>query len=233
MERQAVRRQEKVKEKRPAPARPATGPAPAPAAAQPGLVTWPYLALCALTSAGLLWLCYFPVAWGWLAWGALVPLLALVRVEARGRAVRACAWLAGLAFFWPVLQWMRVADYRMVYTWAMLATYCSLYFLVGVSLLRRLDRSIRLPLVVTVPAVWVGLEYFRSLFGGGFAWYFLGHTQHDYLAVIQVADLGGAYLVSLLVAAVNAWLFEFTYAVYSGLRERFGRPPRGEETPPR
>ena len=37
------------------------------------------LLLPALASAALLWLCYFPVNWGWLAWVALVPLLALVR----------------------------------------------------------------------------------------------------------------------------------------------------------
>src|SRR6516225_2073030 len=63
-----------------------------------------------LTTAGLLWLSYFPVACGWLAWVALVPFLMLVRSPARPRAVYFPAWAAGLAFFWPALQWMRVAD---------------------------------------------------------------------------------------------------------------------------
>src|SRR5438128_1951049 len=81
-----------------------------------------------LFSAGLLWLCYFPLAWGWLAWMALVPLLCLVRAEGRARNIYWSAFAGGLVFFWPALQWMRVADYRMYYTWAMLATYCALYF---------------------------------------------------------------------------------------------------------
>jgi apolipoprotein N-acyltransferase len=194
----------------PRPARPE--PTPAPAAHLPRATPLPRLILAALASSGLLFLCYFPVAWGWLGWVALVPLLALVRAEASPRRIKLCAWLSGSAFFWPVLTWMPVADYRMYYTWAMLAVYCSLYFPVAIVLLRRLDRGTNLPLVITVPAVWVGLEFIRSFLLTGFAWYYLGHTQHDYLAMIQVADLGGAYLVSLLVAAGNAWLFAVLYA---------------------
>src|SRR5205823_4695774 len=49
-------------------------------------------------------------------------------------------------------------------------------------------------------------------FATGFAWYFLGHAQHAFLAVAQIADLGGAYAVSFLVAAVNAALFEMLYS---------------------
>jgi apolipoprotein N-acyltransferase len=118
-----------------------------------------------------------------------------------------------LAFFWPVLQWLRVGDYNMMYfSWAALATYCACFFPLAIFLVRRLDRHTRLPLLVTLPAVWTALEYLRAHFLTGFPWYFLGHSQHDYLAVIQIADLGGAYGVSFLVAAVNALLFETLYS---------------------
>src|SRR5262249_51189480 len=39
----------------------------------------------------------------------------------------------------------------------------------------------------------------------------LGHTQHDFLVLIQVSDLAGAYAVTVLVAAVNAVVFELLY----------------------
>src|SRR5262245_15582622 len=94
------------------------------------------LLLVSLASALLLWACYFPLAWGWLAWVSLVPLLCLVRVEARKLTVWMAAWLCGSALFWPVLQWMRVADLRMYATWAMLAVYLSLYFPVAILLVR-------------------------------------------------------------------------------------------------
>ncbi len=168
--------------------------------------------LPALFSAGLLWLCYFPVAWGWLAWIALVPFLCLVRAEGRARNIYWSAWAGGLAFFWPVLQWMRVADYRMYGTWAMLATYCALYMPAAIYLLRKLDRGTSFPLVITVPVVWTALEFLRSFLLTGFAWYFLGHTQHAVLPMIQIADFAGAYGVTFLVAAANAWIFELLFS---------------------
>jgi apolipoprotein N-acyltransferase len=164
--------------------------------------------LPALLTGGSLWLCYFPVNCGWLAWVALVPLLTLVRSTARPRTVFLSAWASGLVFFWPAIQWVRVADPRMYISWGFLATYCALYFPLAIWAVRFLERRTRLPLVVTLPVVWTALEFFRSNFGGGFSWYLLGHTQHAFLQLIQIADVTGAYGVSFLVVAVNAVLFE-------------------------
>jgi apolipoprotein N-acyltransferase len=186
--------------------------------------------LPALFSAGLLWLCFFPVAWGWLGFVALVPLLCLVRAEVRARNIYWSAWAAGLAFFWAVLQWMRVADWRMYFTWGMLATYCSLYFPVAILLLRKLDRNTSLPLVITVPVVWTALEFLRSFLLTGFAWYYLGHTQHAFLPMIQIADVAGAYAVTFLLAAANAWLFELLFR-QTWFREFFQLPIALRPTP--
>ncbi len=185
---------------------------------------WP-----ALATGGLLWLCYFPVACGWLAWGALVPLLFLVRLpRCRRRFPHLAAYAGGLAFYLGAIQWMRVADWRMYFTWAGLSLYCAAYFPLFLSLVRVLDRRTGLPLVVSVPVVWTALEFLRSTFGTGFSWYLLGHSQHDVLALIQVSDLTGAYGVSFLVAAVNALLFEALYG-----RRRFRAWLAGPEAPPR
>jgi apolipoprotein N-acyltransferase len=178
-----------------------------PATDPPRPLPWPRL-LPALAAGGLLYACYFPVAWGWLGWVALVPLLCLARGTGSRRRLALCAWAGGLVCFVPVLAWMRVADIRMYATWLLLASYCSLFFPAGVLLVRTLDRRTRLPLSLTVPLVWVALEYFRSHVGTGFGWYLLGHTQHDFLPVIQVTDLGGVYAVTFLVAAVNGLVFE-------------------------
>jgi apolipoprotein N-acyltransferase len=178
----------------------------------------------------MLWASFFPLAWGWLAWVALVPLLCLVRREHGGWHVYGGAWLVGLVWFVAGLQWMRVADYRMYFTWAALALYCSLYVPVAVFLIRRLDRKTFLPLIMVAPAVWTGLEYTRTYFLTGFPWYFLGYTQHEQLPLIQVADLGGVYAVSFLVTATNVVMFELLTAsprVHGALRlaDRAGRRP--------
>jgi apolipoprotein N-acyltransferase len=164
-----------------------------------------------LTGA-LLWLCYFPVGWGWLAWIALVPLLRLVRMEARAWKIAMAAWVGGLVVYVPALQWIRLADERNYISWPILAVYCSLYLPLAILLVRRLDARTRLPLVITVPAVWTALEFLRSELATGFPWYFLAHTQHDALAVIQISDLTGAYGVTFLVVAVNAALAELLWS---------------------
>ncbi len=202
---------------------PDAGPRPAWRLSRPCLVP-------ALASGLLLWLCYFPVDWAWLGWVALVPLLCLVRSEARPRNVYWSAWAAGLVFFLPALQWMRVADYRMYATWLMLAVYCSLYFPAAVFLVRRLDRRTGLPLIVSLPVVWTALELLRTYLISGFPWYYLGHTQHDFLTLIQISDVTGAYGVTFLVAAVNALAFEALYR-RRGLRTFLNLPAEVPQRP--
>jgi apolipoprotein N-acyltransferase len=203
-------------------------PEPSPRPTTPAWTIW----LAPLASAVLLYLSFFPVACGWLAWIALVPMLCLVRANARPRRLYLAAWVGGLAFFWPALSWMPVADQRMYYTWAVLATYCAAYVPLVLYLVRLVDHRTRLPLVLTFPVVWIAIEYWRYGFlgsfvsmlsgghlhdyPGGFGWYQLGHSQHDFLPLIQIADVTGVYGISFLIAAVNALLFEvlFTRAVF-------------------
>jgi len=176
---------------------------------------WRGCLACGAASGGLLWLAFFPLNFGPLAWVALVPLLTLVRSPAPTRWVYAGAWAGGLAFFFPALAWMRVADDTMVLGWIALAVYCSWYVPLALLLLRRIQRRLELPLAISVPVVWTALEWVRGWLITGFPWYYLAHSQHEWLALIQVADVGGTLAVSFLVAAVNGALAD---AVTRGLR---------------
>jgi apolipoprotein N-acyltransferase len=158
--------------------------------------------LLGLCTAGLLWASFFPMNIGVLAWVALAPMLLLVRAPISTRKAAAAVWLAGLLCNIVTMEWIRIADPRMYASWIGLSFYCSLYFPLTLWLLRRLDRM-RWPLTLTVPLIWVPLEYFKAHFLTGFAWYFLGHAQHDYLALVQITDVTGVYGVSFLVAAGN------------------------------
>src|SRR5262245_41126940 len=137
----------------------ATPPLPqvSPAPAAPQVRSTPTVWLAPLVSAGLLYLCYFPVAVGWLTWVALVPWLCLVRLPGRPRRLYLATWLGAVAFFLPVLQWARVADPRMYVTWITLSLYCACYVTLGLYLVRRIERRTQLPLVLTFPVVWVSL----------------------------------------------------------------------------
>lgn len=183
----------------------------------------PRVFLPAVASGVLLWAAFFPLDLGPLAFVALAPWLTLVRAPVTRRRRYLAAYVGGFAFFLPALQWLRVAHPMMHLSWLGLALVCPLFWVVGLALLRRLDRVPGLPLAASVPAVWVGLEYVRAHFPtgfdflahvglhqkAGFGWYFLGYTQHAFLPLVQAADLGGVYAVSVVVAAVNGLAAEW------------------------
>lgn len=190
----------------------------------------------AILSGLLLWLAFYPCNLGPIAFVALVPFLSLVRADGISNRRRyLAAYVGGLAFFGPALQWVRVAHPMMYASWAFLALTQAAYYPLALALVRRLDRLNWLPLPFAVALAWVALEYVRAHFPTGFpflkplglhqligfAWYFLGHALHDFPAMIQVADLGGVALVSFLIAffngAIAEWMFRFK-SVRSWLR---------------
>lgn len=182
----------------------------------------PRLFVPAILTGPLLWAAFFPLNLGPLAFIALVPWLTLVRAPVVGKRLYFAGYLGGVAFFLPATQWFRVAHPMMYFSWLGLTLACPLFWLLGLFLLRRIDRLKLVPLTVSVPVVWVALEYARAHFPTGFpflqhvglyqmigfGWYFLGYTQHEFTALTQVADLGGVYAVSFIVAAVNGALAE-------------------------
>jgi apolipoprotein N-acyltransferase len=61
--------------------------------------------------------------------------------------------------------------------------------------------------VVAVPALWVAGELARATLWSGLPWELLGHSQWRWIDLVQIADWGGVYALSYLVAAVNVALY--------------------------
>jgi apolipoprotein N-acyltransferase len=168
-----------------------------------------------LAAAGILGALAFPrTGWAPLAWVWLVPAL-VSGVTRPPRGALRDGWLAGTVFYVVLLRWL---DHTFLHysaipwpvTWlpiVALAGYCGLYLGVvagSVAWLRgRLGSGLALALA---PALWVVGEWLRGWLMGGFPWGLLGYSQAAQLPVIQVAELGGVYAVSLLIVAVNAAL---------------------------
>ncbi len=182
----------------------------------------------AMASGVLFWLSFFPANLGPLMYLALVPLLSLIRADGVGNRRRYCAaWLGGAVFGFLAVKWLRVAHPMMaLFAWPGLALWCSAFWPLALYLLRALDRF-KLPFALTLPLVWVALEYFRDHFPtaypfmkpfglyqfAGFGWYALAYSQHAFVPLLQAADLGGTYLISAAVAAVNGALYEWALRV--------------------
>ena len=162
--------------------------------------------LCGTAAAALLWACFDPVGWGPLAWAALVPLCLLVRSPVRTKWEVRALWFCGFVGTACQIQWMRLGDAAMYPAWLALSLYLGLYFPAFVLAARGLVHRGRVPFAVAIPVVWCGLELIRGRLMTGFGWNLLAHSQWDWTTLIQVADLGGAYLVSAVVALGNAAL---------------------------
>jgi apolipoprotein N-acyltransferase len=139
-----------------------------------------------------------------LAFVAMVPWLAALTAPVSRRWDLAAAAIGGLAFWAGNLYWL---------TWITLVGYIplvgvlvALWWMAAVVVRAALMR--RWPAWVVFPVVWVALEYLRAWLLSGFPWFFLAHSQYSIAPLIQIADITGQYGVSLLVALINAAIFD-------------------------
>ncbi len=165
---------------------------------------WAVLLLCAGTF-GLLSV-IFPPANGWpLAYICLVPWLVAVTSARRRAWMFFTSYLMGLAF------WIFNAFWLSPITppgWIALSMYLAAYFPLVAWVVRYMIDHRRGSVALVLPFAWVGTEWLRARVITGFPWFFLGHSQHPVLTMIQISDLVGAYGVSFVVAVVNGWIVD-------------------------
>ena len=164
----------------------------------------PHPLVSGLASGLALWFAFPPTDWGWLAWVALAPLFRLIVSRGSRLSVYCGAWVGGFAFWLLAIQWVRLTDPDAWFGWVAMALVLSLWWPVFLALARLAVGRLGLPLMIAAPIVWVGLEFVRAYFLTGFPWYYLAHSQHHTLALIQSADFAGALGLSFLIATVNA-----------------------------
>jgi apolipoprotein N-acyltransferase len=193
------------------------------------------LSVSVLTSLSLilLWLSFTPMELSPLAWIALIPISQLLRLRTLPRFSGLLIWALSILWATATLQWMRLGHPAMFLALAALATYVGLYIPTFVWLGRR-SLVAGLPLWISVPVVWTGLEYARAYLLTGFSWYYLGHSQYRWLSLIQISDIVGAYGVSFLIALVSgalaqqiplAWLRRWKLDVDESATDTFSLKP--------
>ncbi len=150
---------------------------------------------------------------GWLAFGALVPLL--VPIEGiTWRRAGTLGFIAGLVFWLVTIPWVASTMVRyggLPWTLASLillglVVYLALYWAIFCALLARCSLHSGARYVVVAASLWVALEFFRTYLLTGFPWNLLGYSQYRTLSLIQVAAVTGVYGVSFVVVAVNTAL---------------------------
>jgi len=165
-----------------------------------------YMSLAGLTVV-LYSLLYAPLGYAALAWVALVPWVICVLTCPVAKQL-VVTYLAGLAFFALNVHWILPIT---IPGYVSMCLFFALYWLAAGWVVYRLVKIHHWPAFLAVPIVWTGLEHLRSWVITGFPWFFLGHSQVKHLAVIQIADLAGAYAVTFVVAMVNGFLADVIY----------------------
>ncbi len=149
-------------------------------------------------------------AWpGWLAWGALLPLLAALEGE-DGPSAAKLGFVAGLACFVPGLVWLtnvKPLGPGALPAWLGLAAWCAAFpALFAAATARGLRQGWAQP-VLWVPALWALSELLREQLLGGFPWMGLGSSQYRNGAVLPLAAALGQAGLHYAVALGNAVLF--------------------------
>ncbi|GAA2889372.1 apolipoprotein N-acyltransferase [Streptosporangium fragile] len=167
------------------------------------LVRWGLRLLASLVGACLA--LAFPAvnAWWW-AWVGLVPLLLLLARAGSFREAAWRSWFAAGGFFVTLHHW--VLPYLGVFSVAAAGVVGLVWVPFGLAahgLLRRASPARVLVAMLVLPSVWVTAEALRSWKHLGGAWGLLGLSQWTAQPVLAVAALGGVWLLSFLLVAVN------------------------------
>ncbi|MDX9708364.1 MAG: apolipoprotein N-acyltransferase [Trichloromonas sp.] len=175
------------------------------------LLSWGKSAALPLLSGLLLALAFPRPDFSWLAWFGLVPLL-----TAMDRHPFRSGFVAGCAFFGLVLYWLNIVmtTYGRMHplfslaAYVLLTAYLALYFGVATWAVCRFREQLGLSSLLTLPVVWVVLEFLRSFLFTGFPWASLGYSQQNREVLLQVADLFGVHGLSFLLVFVNVLVFQ-------------------------
>jgi apolipoprotein N-acyltransferase len=152
--------------------------------------------------------------WDLLGWVALAPVLVLAVTAPTPRRALLEGWVAGLAFFLPLLRWLthtmttfsQMTMPVAVLVLIALAGYLALFW-GGVAWgLAWLRGRLGVRVLWLAPGLWVAGELGRTYLLGGFPWGLLGYVPSRRLLVIQIAAWTGVYGVSALLVVVNTAL---------------------------
>ena len=169
----------------------------------------------AMLSGLMLVLAQPPVSLSPLAFVALVPLLSSIDKDnlrlsfMRGFAAGIVAWLGTI--YWVVVAMHQYGGLNIpvsILILVLFVLYLSLYMGIFTLFCAYCERSASVPLYLAAAPAWVILEYARGIVMTGFPWSYLGHSQFNFLHLVQIVSVTGTLFISFMIVAVNSIICE-------------------------
>lgn len=164
-------------------------------------------------SGALLFLAFPPASLLPLAFVALVPLL-LALDKASPRRAFLLGWASGAFFFILLLHW--IVFNPAVEPWVrpllylgvlLIGLFQGLFWAAPAAAATWISDRSRLPLWASFPALFIIFDWLRGLGLLGFTWGSPGYALARWTDAVQMASVGGLYLVSLWVALTSGLVF--------------------------
>ncbi|MFG2226643.1 apolipoprotein N-acyltransferase [Streptomyces sp. NPDC048644] len=164
--------------------------------------------LAALCCGALPALAFPAPSWWWLAYIAVVPWLLLIRTAPTARRAALEGWFGGTGFMLAVHHWLLPNLHVFILVLAaLLGALWAPWGLLVRALLGGTPRAGRCAAaLVLVPSGWLLIELVRSWETLGGPWGLLGASQWQVPPALRLASIGGVWLLSLLLVAVNTAL---------------------------
>jgi len=154
--------------------------------------------------AFLLSLSFYPGWFGFLAWISLVrPFMILSRLE--GKAAFRSAYFFAFCFNAFSLYWVAQVTPPGIFTAIVIVAF---YLTSILMIFNKLYHHKPIYGMVSIPFLWVGLEYFRTLSEFAFPWSDLGYSQSYYLYILQSVSVISVHGLSFLILVVNVLLWQ-------------------------
>ncbi len=155
-------------------------------------------------SSVLLALAWPPLPLGFLAHIALIKVLDIISGKSFGKAFKQGYFFY---FFYGCFSLYWIAWVTIPGALAAIAI-TSLYPAFMLGLFAWVYQKKKTLGLILLPFLWVGMEYFRTLFEIAFPWSNLSYTQGDYLPFIQICEFIGDAGISVIIVVINILLWQ-------------------------
>jgi len=155
-----------------------------------------------------------PIHLGFLSLFFLVPLLSYFKDK---RGFKYCL-AAGIAFSFSYttagLHWISLVTFGgYLGLYLLFGIYFTLLFFAFNFFSRKLPRARYLLILL----FWISFEYLQNFGEFRFPWFNIGYSVADYHLLIQVADIGGVYLISILILALNVLIYNLKQNLFRNI----------------